>query len=410
MATDMPLALRAYQIGTHLIPLVAKRHIKKRLATGKEHKTRAGERLGQPTQDRPAGQLIWLHAVGLGEVLSLRGLIQMMASHTDANFLITSGTRAAAAALEKNTPPRTIHQFLPLDAPPYRRAFLDHWQPDLCIWAEQDLWPGFVIELAKRNVPQAMAVVRMTAKSAHKKHRFSSSYTYLCSQMAHITAYDTATQDHLDGFGFSAVPVTGSIKPTAPPLGHDPAELANLKAVLGDRFVWIVAPSHPPDETLALEAHTRILKDRPDALLIIAPRDPNRSVDIPLPHAIRSQGSVPKSKDSVYLADTFGELGLFYRVAQVALIGGTNNDIEGHSPWEAANLNNAVLHGPRVTNFQKDFVTLDAANGARLVTNAAEIAQALRQDHDDQITNAKRVIETYRQATNALAIDLLTLL
>lgn len=410
MIPKIPLPLRVYNMATYLVPLVAKRQIKKRMTVFKEHPTRWTERLGQPTQDRPAGQLIWLHAVGLGEALSLRGLITAMTHHTDAHFLITSGTLAAGNALASNMPPRTMHQFLPLDSPRFRNAFLRHWRPDLCIWAEQDMWPGFVMELAKRRIPQALIVARITNRSAEKKNRFNKSYRYLYGQMAHVTALDAATQANLKAFSIDEAAITGSIKPTAPPLNCDKAELARLRETLGDRFVWITAPSHPKDEELALGAHKALLKKRPDALLIIAPRYPRRTFAFDLPHAVRSQGMAPEAHHEMYLADTFGDLGLLYRLAQVALVGGTSDENEGHSPWEAINLDTAVLHGPRTGNFAADYASLDAARAALPISTSEDILRALSRDLTAQRDNAQKILSEYRITTDRLAQDMLQLI
>ena len=406
---SIPLPLHLYRAATHLVPLIARRHIDKRLRINKEHPERWTERLGQPSADRPDGRLIWLHAVGLGEVLSLRGLVHRMADLSDAHFLITSGTNAAGKALGDNMPPRTQHQFLPLDAPYYRAAFLDHWRPDLCVWAEQDIWPGFVLDCHARGIPQAHVVSRMTAQSWRKKLRFAAAYRYIYGRMRLITTYDRNTQRLLKSFGVTGAPITGPIKPTAPPLQCDADELARMRAVLGDRFVWITAPSHPADEALARAAHARLRAQRPDALLIIAPRYPRREFAFDEPHAVRSRGEMPGPEHQIYLADTFGDLGLLYRLARAALIGGTNDDVEGHSPWEAINLGTAILHGPRVKNFKADYAELHMAGAAQRVTTPDMIVAALTGDLDARISKGEKALAGYRAATDALARDLLAL-
>ena len=376
-ATKMPLSLRAYLGATRVVPLIATRHLKRRVARGKEHPTRWTEKRGEPSIARPRGTLIWLHAVGLGEVLSLRGLITEMAQNCDAHFLVTSSTRAGAQAFADNAPPRTIHQFLPLDAPTYRRRFLDHWQPDLCIWAEQDIWPGFVVDLAQRGIPQCLIAARMDAKSYAKHARSQPTFAFIYDQMRMITAQDAQTADHLAKLGAKAVTITGSLKSSAPPLQCDVEELKQLREITAGRFIWATAPAHPADVALALAAHADLMQTKPDALLIIAPRFPDEPIDIALPHTNRAAGEGPTA--AVWVMDTFGELGLVYRLAQAALIGGTHNDTEGHNPWEAVALDTAILHGPRTANFASDFNALDE-NGAIGVRSAREIVDALNSD------------------------------
>lgn len=376
------------------------------MAKGKEHPTRWTEKLGQTTVARPAGKLIWLHAVGLGEVLSLRGLIDMMADQTDAHFLVTSSTRAGAEAFARNTPPRTIHQFLPLDAPTYRRAFLGHWAPDLCIWAEQDIWPGFVTDLANRGTPQALIASRMNAQSYAKHAKTRGLFSHIYNQMRLITAQDTSTAKHLADLGATNVTITGSLKPCAPPLTCNMQEYERLNKVLQDRFVWITAPAHQADVDLAIAAHQLILTDVPDALLIIAPRFPDAPLTIPLPHTKRSLNEDPTG--TVWLADTFGDLGLMYRLAKAALIGGTNDTTQGHNPWEAVALDTAIFHGPQVANFQTDYAAL-AANGATCVTSSVQLAKALRTDLAPATTGASKLRMSQLDATQNLATDLLAL-
>lgn len=395
-----PLSVRAYLAATHLVPLLARRHLKKRVAKGKEDADRWTEKLGTPSLPRPSGKLIWLHAVGLGEVLSLRGLITMMADQTDAHFLVTSGTKAGADAFLKNAPPRTIHQFLPLDAPAFRDAFLKHWRPDLCIWVEQDIWPGFVHDIAALGIPQALIAARMNAESHAKHARAKSLFQYVYAQMSLVTAQDTNTAQHLTSLGAQSVTVTGSLKSGAPPLTCDSDALAAFETQLADRFVWMTAPAHQADVDLAVAAHQLILKEQPTALLIIAPRFPNTPLQIDLHYTSRSAGEGPDGH--IWLADTLGELGLFYRLADAVLIGGTNDATEGHNPWEAVALETAVFHGPRIANFQADY----AALGGQPVTSPQELAKGLRGDLKASILAATQARQLHLTATQDLAQSL----
>ncbi len=405
----MTILLSAYRGATQLVPLIAKRHLRKRIDRGKEDPVRWTEKLGQPSALRPKGKIIWLNAVGLGEVLSLRGLIAAMANETDATFLVTSTTRASAQVLAQNLPERTIHQFLPFDAPPYRRAFLDHWQPDLCIWAEQDLWPGFVLGLQRRRIPQVMVAARMTAERFAKNKPWANTFAKLYNKMALITAQDDATAERLTTLGAKDVQITGSLKPASPPLENKSDLFKALHTAMSDRFVWIAAPTHPEDEAIALTAHASLLQVTPNALLIIAPRAPDRAVTTVLPTATRSKGEHPTSDQSVFIADTFGELGTLYRLAHAALIGGTFGETEGHSPWEAAALNTAILHGPRTANFAPDFAALGAGEGAVAVSTAEDVVKALKGDLTKGARNAAAVRAAEGARTTALAQKLIAL-
>lgn len=404
--------LRMYLLASHCFPLLAKSLLQRRRARGKEHPSRWVEKMARGLAPRPKGRLIWLHAVGLGEILSLRGLIVRMAAQApDAHFLVTSSTVASADVLAKNMPPRTLHQFLPLDAPPYRSAFLDHFHPDLCVWVEQDLWPGLVSELARRSIPQAMIAVRMDAKSFEKHQKVAGLYRDLYAAMQLITAQDAQTAAHLTTLGApEPVAVTGSLKPAAPTLNHDPDALDQLKSALAERMVWAVAPSHPADEAIAIAAHQTLLETRPDALLIIAPRFPARAdkIMLPRPAPLRSGGETPAHDDPIWICDSFGELGLIFRLARVVLIGGTFSEVEGHNPWEAANLGCAIAHGSRTAHFAADFEMLDKAGAAILVNDAAGLAKFL-QTPGNMAAQVADLVATVSAKTDDLAQELLAL-
>ena len=401
--------MRAYLLASHLLPLHAKRLLRKRMVDGKEHPARWVEKLGQSLAPRPHGTLVWLHAVGLGEVLSLRGLIAMMASQRpDLSFLVTSTTKASAAVFATQLPPRTIHQFLPIDAPQYRRRFLDHFSPDLCIWAEQDIWPGFVSDLDKRGIPQCLIAARMDAASLQKHQRAATLFGDVYGAMRLVTAQDETTAAHLREFGVRP-DVTGSLKPAAPPLDADDAALADLMIALDGRFVWGVAPAHPDDIEIAIAANQNFRETQAGALLIIVPRFPDQFDVNDWPR--RSLGQVPQPDDTIWVVDTFGELGLVYQLARATLIGGTFGGIKGHNPWEAIALGSVVMHGPQTANFASDYATLQADAASVCVTTPLDITNALAADnHDDLRARATACMKALQLQTTALAQRLIAVL
>ena len=408
MTQAKPALLWLYLCARHAIPLIAKPLLKKRLAKGKEHPTRWTEKLGRPSAPRPKGPLIWLHAVGLGEVLSLRGLINAMNNiDPTANFLITSTALSSANGIAAQLPPRTQHQFLPLDVPSYAAQFLDHWQPDLVIWAEQDIWPGLIYDIHERGIPQALVNARMNATSFQKHAKAQALYKSAFHSMALITAQDRDTAEHLTKLGATApITLNSSLKSAAPPLTCDVTELKILQRATQKRRVWIIAPAHAPDIDLAIKAHKMLLAHEPTALLIIAPRNLNTPLPENLPR--RSAGQHPNGP--IWIADTLGEMGLLYRLADTALIGGTFNDTQGHSPWEAAALGCAILHGPNTANFANAYAALDRNHAALLVTSSTEIADALlHANRTALIQNAKDLTAQARADIIPIAKSLLAL-
>lgn len=409
--------LAAYRALTHALPLAAPALLRRRLARGKEDPARWREKLGEPTAARPEGPLVWLHAVGLGEVLALRGLIAAMAAQDPGlNFLVTSSARSSAQVMALNLPPRTQHQFLPLDAPRYLDRFLAHWRPGLSVWAEQDLWPGAVAAADGAGVPLALVNARMNAGAFARRNRARGLYADLLSRFRLVAAQDEASARHLAALGAPAPRVTGSLKAAAPPLAADPVELEAMRKVLAGRPLWLLASSHPEDEAAALAAHRQRLAETPAALLVIAPRDPPRGPAISaaagalgLTPALKSQSPRPAPATQVHIADAFGELGLWYRLAPAALIGGTFGPTEGHNPWEPAALGCTILHGPRTANFAADFAQLDGA-GAALPVTPETLAAALAQDHTAMAARARALSQAASGSLAPLAADLLGLM
>jgi 3-deoxy-D-manno-octulosonic-acid transferase len=407
------LSLRAYLALSWALPMIAPSVLRRRLARGKEDPSRWREKLGEASAARPGGRLIWLHAVGIGEVMALRGLIAALAEvERGLSFLVTSSARSSAEVFAVNMPPRTLHQFLPLDAPRYLARFLDHWRPDLSIWAEQDLWPGAVVATARRGVPLALVNARMNDAALARRVRWQRVFADLYLRFGLISAQDTDTAAHLTALGARGVQVRGSLKSAAPELAADASALAMLQAAMPGRKVWVAASTHAEDEVVAFAAQAALWHDDPRWLLILVPRIPARRTEIQaalpdgLPLTVRSLGEGPAG--AVWLADTLGELGLWYRLAPVVLMGGTFGPVEGHNPWEPAALGAAVLHGPRVANFASDYAALGAAGAAREVT-AVGLAAALSSDLGGMGAKGQALAAAGRQSLRPLAEALLAL-
>ncbi|WP_333714210.1 3-deoxy-D-manno-octulosonic acid transferase [Yoonia sp.] len=378
----LTLGLRLALLAEYGVLPFARRHLLGRRARGKEDPDRWAEKLAQGQAERPDGPLVWLHGVGLGEVLALRGLVAALGRHRpDLHFLVTSSSFSAGTAIERNLPDRCRHQYLPLDLPGIAGRFLDHWRPDLAVWTDQEIWPRLAMQLQRRGIPQAMVAARLAKGSAASRGQFTSFYRGLYRLPDMIEAQDQHSAEVLGQRAGRKVAVTGSLKPAAAPLAPSAAH-DTIAAHLAGRDIWLLASSHPADESIALAAQAAVCKAHPAPLLIIAPRDPRRGPEI----AATAQGrglatclrtTLADIGTQVWVADSFGELGTWYRLARVALIGGSFDDTEGHNPWEAAVLDTAILHGPRTANFAADYARLAAAGAARCVTTAADVCATL---------------------------------
>lgn len=389
----MSLALTLYRAGSAALAPFATLVLGARAREGKEDPARIGERLGRSVAPRPEGKLIWLHGASVGEMGVLLQLQAALAARDPAaQFLVTTGTRSSADLFARRPPQRTQHVYAPVDTPDAVKRFFDHWRPDIGILAESELWPNLVLAAQARGVPLALVNARMSPRTLARWSGRARAARQVFDAFKLILAADQRTADALTALSGRDVERTGNIKFSAPAPPVDAAALAHLRAVIGVRPVWLAASTHEGEEEILLAAHAQLLAETPDALLIIAPRHPERGAKV----AALADAAPQRAKKAavgagaVYVADTMGELGLFYAAAPVSLIGGSLlSDLKGHNPIEPAKLQSAILTGPYVESFADAFDALHAAGGARTVTTASEIAAAVSHLWRDEPARAR---------------------
>ncbi|WP_319824230.1 3-deoxy-D-manno-octulosonic acid transferase [Thalassovita sp.] len=381
-APRKPLLLRAYISATRFFPgLLARpaRKVHTRLGCAPD---RLAERFGKTTQPRPAGKLIWLHAASVGELLSVLDLAGDIAKATGAHLLFTTMTQTSAQLAARRLPDGAIHQFIPVDTPDAVTRFLDHWRPDMACFVESDIWPRMVLACQTRGVPLAL----INARPSSSREKAPRTMGYLMSCFARLTAQDKETRDQLLTIGVppARVAMTGDLKAAAAPLGYDAEAFAGLQTMIGGRPTWLAASTHPGEEEKVLAAHRKAMETVPTLLLILIPRHPERSAEIRnlltqngFTASTRSERQTITPDTQVYLADTLGETGLFFRLCQLVFMGASFSNQGGHNPFEPAQLGAAVLHGPNVRNFQGDYAEMDINGAAQQVEDAEELANAV---------------------------------
>lgn len=349
----LPLAL--YRAATGLLQPLAPAALRRRAARGKEDPARLGERLGHAGRPRPDGPLVWLHGVSVGETQSLLPLVDALrARRPDATLLVTSGTVTSAALLARRLPDGVIHQFAPVDTPAAVRRFLDHWRPDAGLLVESELWPNLIAAARARGVRLALLSARMTEASARGWGRAPATARALLDAFDLVLPQDGATEGRLARLG-AAVGPRLNLKLVGAPLPFDAAELARLRAAVGGRKVVLAASTHPGEEAPIAGAVARAAPDL-SPLLVLAPRHPDRAEEIARDLsgrrlARRSFGEPIAPDTEVYLADTLGELGLLFELADVVVMGGSFvPGIGGHNPLEPARHGRPILTGPHAFN------------------------------------------------------------
>lgn len=358
-------------------------YLLQRQRRGKEDRERFHERLGQTKLPRPDGPLIWLHAASVGEAQSVLTLIaRLRTERPHVRLLVTTGTVTSARLLRDRLPPGAVHQYVPVDRPLWVARFLDHWRPDLALWVESELWPNMIAETQRRRIPMVLLNGRMSAKSFAGWQWAQSLVRPLLEGFALCFAQSSVEAARFARLGARRIQTPGNLKYAADPLPASHDEVAELRSAIGARAVWLAASTHSGEEEIVAAAHRILAHTRPDLLTIIVPRHAARGAALARELATdgivigrRGANQPITPKTAIYLADTMGELGLFYRLAPVVFVGGSLVTHGGQNILEPARQDCAIVHGPHMWNFQEIVSEMYRVDATREVADAESLSR-----------------------------------
>jgi 3-deoxy-D-manno-octulosonic-acid transferase len=345
--------------------------LERRARRGKEDPFRLRERFGYASLPRPEGRLVWLHAASVGEAQSVLTLVRgLCARHPDLSLLITTGTVTSAALVAQQQMPRMIHQFVPVDTPAAVRRFLQHWQPTLALWVESEFWPQLLWQAQESRIPMLLVNARISGKTFRRWQRWPRTIASLLNGYQAIYAGSAVDGERLRRLGAQKIYDVGNLKFDAAPLPVNAKLCDDFRRLTAGRRIWVVASTHHPEEDWIATAHRALVEHCPDLLTVLVPRHATRGDA--LVAALRARGFrvTQRSKSEniaadteLYLADTMGELGSFYSLADLVFMGGSLMPHGGQNPLEPARFGNAILTGPYTENFASvvaQFVQADA--------------------------------------------------
>ena len=380
-------ALGLYGLAGRAATPLVRGHLRRRAERGQEDPSRLGERLGHPGRARPPGPLIWQHGASLGEALSALPLIEWLAAERpEVTQLVTTGTRTSAQVLGQRLPEGVIHQFAPLDLPAAVARFLAHWRPDLGLIIEQELWPSLLSRASRCGVPLALLNGRISPESYRSWRRFPPLIRHLLQCFSLVLVQSPEDQARFRALGVPEPLYLGNLKFAAAPLGADPAQLTQLRYLLRSRHRWLAASTHDGEEIIAAEVHEALAGSFPGLLTLIVPRHPGRGPEIAREltrrgHKIarHSENQAIPGGPGIYLADTLGELGLWYSLCEIVFVGGSLAARGGQNPLEPARLDCAILYGPHGENFAQIVAEMRSLGALNPVTGPRQLAEAVGQ-------------------------------
>ncbi len=376
-----------------------------RARKGKEDAERRSERFGRASMPRPEGSIAWIHAASVGETSAVMPVISRLIG-AGFHVVLTTTTVTSARVAADRLPEGAVHQFVPLDVVGYVRRFLNHWRPSIAIFVESEIWPAMLDELKRRGIPRAIVNGRLSERSWQRWRARARVAATVFGMIDCCTAQTEADAERFRDLGIENANAAGNLKYDVDPLPADTTVELALRDALGSRPLWVAASTHPGEEEIIIDAHRLIATAFPDLLTILVPRHPERGDAVAdflrsqgIRFARRSTGGTIPAGASVYLADTIGELGLFYRLAPVAFLGGSLVDLGGHNPIEAAQLGAALVTGPHTGNFTDVYTEFDRADAVVTVRDAKALGGALKRLITDAgaaealATRAARIVE-----------------
>ncbi|MGH6860958.1 MAG: lipid IV(A) 3-deoxy-D-manno-octulosonic acid transferase [Phyllobacterium sp.] len=376
-------ALSTYRWAGAIIFPVVGAYVAFRASKGKEERGRHGERYGVASVARPSGPLVWVHAASVGETSAVTPLVEAIVE-MGIHVVLTTGTVTSAKMVQERLGDRVIHQYVPLDLKPAVDRFLTHWQPDLAVICESEIWPMTILELGTRRVPQVLVNGRLSDRSFAAWHKRASIAEALFENLAHVVAQSDIDGERFRALGARPVTVSGNLKvdTAIPPVNN--AELKALQGMIGSRKTWTAISTHQGEEEIVAQVHHMLKARHRDLLTVLVPRHPDRAAEIAaeiekmgMKVALRSRADAIVPDTDIYIGDTIGDMGLYLRLAEIAFVGRSLTAQGGQNPLEPAMLKAAILSGRNVQNFRDSYQRLIKNGGAKLVRDKDMLAGAV---------------------------------
>lgn len=384
---------KIYKIATYLLIPFIWVYMAIRKQKGKEDLLRFKERAGVNRIKRPEGKLFWFHGASVGETLSMLPLIEKCLNEDEKlNIMVTSGTKTSAKVLAEKLPPRAFHQYVPIDYYPYVKRFVNHFKPDVAFWFESDFWPNILKEAHDKGVKLVLVNGRVSDKSFSRWRIFKSVIKQVLSIFDVLIAQSRESKERLEILSEKEVLNFGNLKFSALfNMKIDGVKLNDLISKTEGKKIFLAASTHKGEEEKIIKIHQKLKADFDNLITIIAPRHPNRGDEIEgliksssLNMKRRSKGEEITKDTEVYLADTIGEMGVFYSLSKMVFVGGSLIKFGGQNMIEPMYLKDCVFIGPNAFNFREIVNEAKQDNALIEVCDENELYSKLKELFSDE--------------------------
>lgn len=365
---------KIYKLISYLILPLLPVYLSYRCLKKKDKWSRFKERFGYHTKVRKSGELIWFHAASVGELRSVLPLIKKL--ERDYQILITTMTINSYKIFKTANLKNSRHQFLPYDCIPLINRFLGYWKPEAAFFVDSEIWPNFLSELKKQSIPLVGVNSRLSDKSFKFWKTNLAFAKSLYSSFTLILAASETDKKKIANFYTKKIKCFGNLKLSSVHSEYDIENYNTLKKAIGDKLVIVAASTHANEEEIIYSAFKKIHKIHPNTLLISAPRHPNRGLELygltqklEIKSALRTKSKTIYPEHEIYIADTIGEMGLWYRLSEIVFVGGSLVDRGGQNILEPSALDNAILVGPYTSNFKDVIESFTKSEALIIVKN-----------------------------------------
>tara|TARA_R110001583_G_scaffold68626_2_gene195111 strand:+ start:260 stop:1549 length:1290 start_codon:yes stop_codon:yes gene_type:complete len=332
---------------------------------------------------------IWIHAVSVGEVLAVTPLIKTFKKYDPTISIIITTTTSTGAAEAKKLGELVEHRYMPLDFSFAVKGFIKAIQPKALFIMETELWPNTLHGCQTNNIPVTVINARLSARSEARYKKFPLVFSLLLKNINFILAQTKQDAQRFINLGLKKqqVSITGSIKFDIKVTNEQLTQASSLRHFIGqEREIWVAASTHKGEDEQLIKAHQQLLSDKPNALLILVPRHPERFLSVKelaknsgLSVITRSSQQVVTNETQLYLGDSMGEMMVLLGAADVCFIAGSliGNKVGGHNLLEAAALKKPILNGPSYFNFKQITEQLVELGACTICQDSNEIAHSL---------------------------------